>query len=82
MKRWSSAPTEKGNMDAKLSALAVYRAGNLRLPPGYHIGCDAEVLTLHRLDGSTVAAFGARVAPSLVARTAEDDYRAIRKRSA
>jgi hypothetical protein len=81
-KWWSSAPTEKGNMDAKMSALAAYRAGKLRLPPSYHIGCDAEVLTLYRHDGSMVAAFGARVAPSLVARTAEDDYRANRKRSA
>ncbi len=82
-KWWSSAPTEKGNMDAKLSALAAYRAGKLRLPPGYHIGCEAEeVLTLYRHDGTMVAAFGARVAPSLVARTAEDDYRANRKRSA
>ncbi len=69
-------------MDAKLSALAAYRAGKLRLPPGYHIGCDAEVLTLQRHDGSAVAAFGARVAPSVVARTAEDDYRANKKRSA
>ncbi len=70
-------------MDAKLSALAAYRAGKLRLPPGYHIGCEAEeVLTLYRHDGTMVAAFGARVAPSLVARTAEDDYRANRKRSA
>jgi hypothetical protein len=40
------------------------------------------VLALCRHDGSTVTAFGARVAPSLVARTAEDDYRANRKRSA
>ncbi len=69
-------------MNAKLSALAAYRAGKLRLPPGYHIGCDAEVLTLHRQDGSTVAAFGARVAPPLVTRTADDDYRANKLRSA
>ena len=69
-------------MDAKLSALAAYRSGKLRLPPGYRIGCDAEVLMLYRHDGSMVAAFGARVASSLVARTAEDDYRANKKRSA
>jgi hypothetical protein len=63
-------------MDPKLSALAAYRAGKLRLPPGYHIGCDAEeVLTLHRQDDSTVAAFTAQTPPSVVARTAEEDYK-------
>ncbi len=70
-------------MDTKLSALAAYRSGKLRLPPGYHIGCEAEeVLTLRRHDGSTVAAFGARVAPAVVARTAEEDYKTNDQRSA
>ncbi len=69
-------------MDVKLSALAAYRAGKLPLPPGYHIGCDAEVLTLYRHDGLMVAAFGTRVAPSVVAKTAEEDYRTNDQRSA
>jgi hypothetical protein len=69
-------------MDAKLSALAAYRTGKLSLPPGYHIGCDAEVLTLHRQDGFTVAAFGARVAPAVVASAAEANYRRDHKSSA
>ena len=69
-------------MNAKLSALTAYRAGKLRLPPGYHIGCDAEVLTLRRQDGSMAAAFGASVAPSVVAKTAEEDYRTNGKSSA
>jgi hypothetical protein len=74
---------EKGNMDAKLTALAAYLTGKLRLPPSYHIGCDAEeALTLHRHDGSVVAVFGARVAPTVVARTAEEDYRTHGKSSA
>jgi hypothetical protein len=61
-------------MDTKLSALAAYRLGKLRLPSGYHIGCDAEELTLHRHDGSKVAAFTTHVPPSVVAKTAEEDY--------
>ena len=69
-------------MDAKLSALAAYQAGKLRLPPGYRLVCDAEVLTLHRQDGSTVAAFGARVSPAVVASSAEADYRRDHKSSA
>ena len=70
-------------MDTKLSALAAYRSGKLRLPPGYHIGCEAEeVLTLHCEGGSRVATFGAGVAPSVVARTAEEDYRTNDQRSA
>ena len=70
-------------MDAKLTALAAYRSGKLRLPPSYHVGCDAEeVLTLRRHDGSVVAAFGTRVAPSEVARTAEEDFKTHGKSSA
>ncbi len=70
-------------MDTKLSALAAYRSGRLRLPPGYHIGCEAEeLLMLYRQDGSTVAAFGPHVAPSMVARAAEEDYRTNDQRSA
>jgi hypothetical protein len=72
-----------GNKPAKLSALAAYRSGKLRLPRGYYIGFDAEeVLMLHRHDGSTVAVFARRAAPSVVARTAEEDYRTASKSSA
>jgi hypothetical protein len=63
-------------MTTKLSALSAYGASRLHLPPGYHIEWDAEFITLHRSDGSMVAAFAAGAAPSEVARTAEDDYRA------
>jgi hypothetical protein len=56
--------------------LSAYRAGRLYVPPGYHIGTDADLLTLHRDDGSMVAAFAVGAAPSEVARTAEEDYRA------
>jgi hypothetical protein len=69
-------------MDRKLTALAAYRAGKLRLPPGYHIACDAEWLTLHRHDGSKVAALIAQVTPAVVAKAAEEDYRTHRKSSA
>ena len=69
-------------MDTKLTALAAYRTGKLRLPPGYHIGCDDEVLTLYRYDGSVGAAFRARVAPAEVARIAEEDSRAHGRSSA
>jgi hypothetical protein len=72
----------KGNMDTKLSAIGAYWLGKLRLPPGYHIRSDAEELTLHRHDGSEVAAFTARVPPSVVARTADEDYRTSGKSSA
>jgi hypothetical protein len=69
-------------MDTKLSALAAYWLGKLRLPPGYRIRCDAEILTLHRHDDSTVATFTARVPPSVVARIAEEDSRTYGKSSA
>jgi hypothetical protein len=60
----------------KLTALAAYHAGKLYLPPGYHIRLDADLLTLHRDDGSMVASFVVGDAPSQVLRTAEEDYRA------
>jgi hypothetical protein len=47
-----------------------------RLPPGYHIRLDAELFTLHRDDGSIVAAFVVGAALSEEVRTAEEDYRA------
>lgn len=60
----------------KLTALAAYHAGKLYLPPGYHIRLDADLLTLHRDDGSMVASFAVGAAPSEVVREAEEDYRA------
>ncbi len=61
----------------KLTALAAHYAGKLYLPPGYHIQSDAEMLVLHRADGSRVAGFVAgRSVPSEVVKAAEEDYRA------
>ena len=60
----------------KLTAWEVHQASMLSLPPGYHIELDADLVELHRPDSSVVAVFSARgVAPSGVARTAEEDYR-------
>ena len=44
----------------KLSAWAAHRAGNLRLPPGYRLERDADLLELRKTDGSLVAAFSVR----------------------
>jgi hypothetical protein len=53
------------------------------LPPGYDLEFGADVLLLRRADGSSVAAFSASgVAPSEVARIAEEDYRTKGKTSA
>lgn len=60
----------------RLTALTAYHAGKLYLPPGYDIWLDAELLTLHREDGSMVASFVVSAAPAEVVRTAEGDYRA------
>ena len=61
----------------KWSAWEAYREGKLRLPPGYHLELEADLLELRRPDGSLVAAFSARgAAPAEVTRTAEEDYRA------
>ncbi len=68
-------------MTTKMSAVSAYRMGKLLLPPGYRIERDADLMTLHRADGSTVGAFVAGAAPSEVVRTAEDDYRANGKSS-
>jgi hypothetical protein len=70
-------------MMRKMTAQAAHRAGKLRLPPGYELERDADVLLLRRDDGSVVATFSARgVTPAEVARTAEEDYRANGKSSA
>jgi hypothetical protein len=68
-----ATPEGKRRMTTKLSALSAYRAGRLQLPPGYRLERDAEFMTLHRPDGSMVAAFAAGAAPSVVVSTAEDD---------
>ena len=46
----------------------------LKLPPGYYVELGADLLTLRRYDGSTVATFSARgVAMKLVERAAWED---------
>ncbi len=46
----------------------------LKLPPGYNVELDADLLTLRRQDGSTVATFSARgVAMKLVEKAAWED---------
>ncbi len=48
--------------------------GELRLPAGYWVERDADVLVLHRLDRSVVAAFSARgVDPTEIQRAARED---------
>lgn len=48
----------------------------LRLPPGYYVELDADLLTLRRHDGSSVATFSARgAAMKLVERAAWEDYK-------
>jgi hypothetical protein len=47
----------------------------LKLPPGYNVEMDADLLMLRRLDGSSVATFSARdVAMKLVEKAAWEDY--------
>jgi hypothetical protein len=59
----------------KLTAWDAHRVGKLNLPPGYYVELDADLMELHRPDGSLVAVFSARDAtPAEVARTAEEDY--------
>jgi hypothetical protein len=66
----------------KTTAWEAYLAGKLRLPPGYHVELDADLLALLREDGSKVTAFVAGVTPSEVAKAAEEDYRASGNNSA
>lgn len=73
----------KGKKKMKLAAWYAHRAGRYCLPIGYELDHDADLLHLRRDDGSLVAAFSARgVAPTEVARTAEEDYRANAKSTA
>ncbi len=69
-------------MTTKMTALCADQRGKLRLPPGYHVERDADMVTLHRADGSLVGAFVAGAAPAAVVRSAEDDHRANGKDSA
>ena len=65
---------EKGQK-MKWTAWDALQAGKFNLPPGYHVGLDADLMELRRSDGSPVAVFSARGAsPAEVARTAEKDY--------
>jgi hypothetical protein len=48
---------------------------DLRLPPGYYVDKDADLLVLRRHDGSVVAVFSARgVAKEFIERAAWEDY--------
>jgi hypothetical protein len=63
-------------MAENVSALDVYREGELPLPPGYKIEHGADVLLLRREGGSVVAAFSAGGATAKeVERTAWEDHR-------
>ena len=59
-----------------MTAWVAHRRGKFRLPPGYRLERDADLLELRRTDGSLVAAFSARGAsPAAVVREAEEDHR-------
>jgi hypothetical protein len=67
----------------KLTALEALLVGKLNLPPSYYVELDADLLELHRPDGSLVAAFSARgTAPAEVVSTAQEDNRTNGKSSA
>ncbi len=60
----------------RMTAWVAHRGGKFRLPPGYDLERDADLLELRRTDGSLVAAFSARGAsPAAVVREAEEDHR-------
>ena len=60
----------------KLTAWAALLTGKLRLPPGYRMEMDTDLMELRRPDESLVAAFSARGAsPAAVALAAEEDQR-------
>jgi hypothetical protein len=57
-----------------LRGSSVYFPQSYRLPLGYRLEQDADVLTLHRSDGSFVGAFSARgVSEQALLRAADDD---------
>jgi len=61
-------------MIKKVTTLAEHRASKTGLPAGYHVRWDPDMLTLHRGDGSMVAAFSTEGAvPTRVASVAADD---------
>jgi hypothetical protein len=61
-------------MTKKVTTLDEYRATKTGLPAGYHVRWDADILTLHRGDGSMVAAFSTEGAVTMrVASVAADD---------
>jgi hypothetical protein len=60
----------------RMTAWVAHRANKFRLPPGYRLERDADLLELRRTDGSLVAAFSAGGAsPAAVVREAEEDHR-------
>ena len=67
----------------KLSAWDSHRSGKLQLPPGYHLGLDADLKELRSADRSLAVVFSVRGATrSEVSRAAKEDYRANGKTSA
>ena len=61
-------------MTKKVTTLAEHRATKTDLPAGYHVRWDPDILTLHRGDGSMVAAFSTEGAVTTrVASVAADD---------
>ncbi len=61
-------------MTKKVTTLAEHRAAKTGLPAGYHVQWDPELLTLHRGDGTMVAAFSTEGAvPTRVASVAAAD---------
>jgi hypothetical protein len=75
-------PRATGTIDTKMTALAACRRSKLRPPLGYYLQPGADLLTLHRADGSMVAAFAAGAALLKVVWTAKEDYREDRQRGA
>jgi hypothetical protein len=61
-------------MTKKVTTLGEHRAIKTALPAGYHVRWDPDILTLHRGDGSMVAAFSTEgVVTTRVASVAADD---------
>ena len=70
-------------MADRMTALEAHRAGKMPLPSRYELEHGADVLLLRRGDGSVAATFSARgVTPAQVTKTAEEDHRRNRRRTA
>jgi hypothetical protein len=70
-------------MADRMTALEAQKAGKMPLPPGYELEHEADVLLLRRGNGSVAATFSAKsVTPAQVTKTAEEDHRRNRRRTA